>query len=435
MKEKIKFFVTNEVTISATIPDYYKSLADIWRFFVLLHIFIIQILMNILKLFFGVVGLFLLSQTLVAQPKIFVARLEHQTNQPEAFPNYFQNQAFTDSLTRLIKGWLAEKYKSQVIDFKKQNPVSYAPVILITEPIKSIKNTGYDWALSLITTLEYNFSKDRKKPSTGIMTCTTEFYDQDNRRFQRQKSKAEFIISENNAFYAEALISEDDFQKLYFTTLKALFTQQKPEKMVFRQPDDESAKVIIEKGSSLILNQLNRASFEMLSDISKQTISIQLNQPAQEAEKFDRSANFKNPFDQKDYLLTASLTGKRPDRVQITLFQANEVLGNIRSQTYTEEIQLIGKIDNQKVLMVRKENNLMVKFFVRDHLCAILAHQKGKYNVDAQYKLYFEPNISSANKVLIINLLATEVLVQALQKFHQIETEGIKRKTSNANDF
>lgn len=391
--------------------------------------------MNISKIVFCILAGLFFTRFVIAQPKIFVARWEHQTNQPEAFPNYFQNKSFTDSLTALTRAWLVKRFSNEVIDFKRQNPVSYAPVIMMAEPIKSIQNTGYDWALSLITTLEYHSSKDKRKPSGGVITCVTEFYDQNDRRFQRQKSKVEFIIVENKAFYAEAMISEEDFQKLYFAVIKALFEQEKTEKMVFHQPDDEASKAIIEKGSLITLNQLNRAGFELQEGANKQTLTVQINQPLQEAEKFDRSANFTNPFNQSAYLMAASLTARRPDRSQITYFLKDEVVGNIRSQAYTEEVQLIGKIDGAKVMMVRKQNNLLGKFFINDHLCAILAHQKGKFNQDAQYKLYLEPNINSNHKVLIVNLLMAEVLTQALQKFYEIETQGLNKKSKRESDF
>ncbi|NJL14796.1 MAG: hypothetical protein HC913_18550 [Microscillaceae bacterium] len=82
-----------------------------------------------------------------------MARFEHQSEAPLAFPNYFEEALWTNSLMDKIKAWSRQQFNISELDYKRKDLVNFVPGLRQPAELRSIQQTGYDLALSVVSQL------------------------------------------------------------------------------------------------------------------------------------------------------------------------------------------------------------------------------------------------------------------------------------------
>jgi hypothetical protein len=381
------------------------------------------LLINYLAFFLG----FICPSFSLAQNKALIARFEHQCTMPLAYPDYFQNKLFADSLLKITSNWTKSRFQAASVDYKRRNPITYMPGIMEYSPVRSIANTDFDLAISIVSTL-LTENEIRKLPKNSAqLIIQVEVTDRNERKLYRNKAKVELVIAENANFYSERKISEANFQELYFDALQtALGLGGKAKKSyAFKQPDDESIASFLEYADQFNFQVLNRGAFEWQEAIGSRQVSLKLGTPLFVAEenRYERSATFTNPYQQKEYQLNAMLTSKLSDRVTLYFYQQEVVTAILKSNESREEFQVSGKMDDDKILLTRNLKTNLVKIFLNDDLKALLVYQEGKPDSDAKYNLYLSRQASVELRSELASVLLGELLMQALRKYYELETK------------
>ncbi|MCU0446629.1 MAG: hypothetical protein MUE85_17115 [Microscillaceae bacterium] len=367
----------------------------------------------------------------ISQNKVLIARFEHQCTMPLAYPDYFQNKPFTDSLLKITSQWAKNNFKAASVDYKRRNPITYMPGIMEYSSVRSIANTDFDMAISIVSTL-FTENEIRKIPKNSAqLQMQIEVTDRNERRLYRNKIKVDVVIGEVSGFYNETKISETDFQTLYFETLQAtLGLKPKAKGYAFQQPTDQALVNFIELADRLNYQVLNRGAFEWQEAIGTRQVALKLSTPfyAKAENRYERGASFINPYTQKEYQLNAMLTGKLADRVTLHFYQQEVVTAILKSNESREEFQISGKIDDYKVNLTRNLKTNLVKIYFNEDLKALLVYQRGKPDYDAQYDLYLSRQASVELRSEIAGLLLGEMLIQAVRKYYELESQYPSKK-------
>lgn len=374
------------------------------------------------KIIFSIVFL-LLWQSNKAQ-QVLVTTFEHQSPAVVSFPNYFQPSDWLDSVLVLTKSWLKERLNAQGVDFKKKNPISFSPVFRPTSLVKSLGQTTYDYQMSIVSRLETGKVVKKIANNQGKLTFLIEIYGPNENRVFRGKSEIEFVISENKAFHSEALISETDFQKLYLAGLKtALKIEGKGQKFAFRQPSDESLEKFIQNAEVGSLKMLQRGTYEWKDERLEKIFTIKLGSPSTDQNTYRRTATFLNPFNEKNYEFSANLNGSYPEFVDLESSESKYERQLWKYKANVEEFQVLGKMGIFKLLLTRNEQTNLLKISVDDELIAIFKYQNGNLENDASYEMYLAKSTTLQEKTMIAQILATEILANALIKYHTVEND------------
>jgi hypothetical protein len=367
----------------------------------------------------------------IAQNKALIARFEHQCTMPLAYPDYFQNKLFTDSLLKITSNWVKSSFRASSVDYKRRNPITYMPGIMEYSAMRSIASTDFDLAISIVSTL-LTENEIRKLPkNSSQLVIQVEVTDRNERKLYRNKAKIDLVIAESSSFYNERKIGETDFQNLYFDALNiALGLGGKAKSYAFQQPDDPMIVSFLEYADKFNFQILNRGAFEWQEAIGTRQVSLKLGTPlfVKEENRFERSATFTNPYQQKDYQLNAMLNSKLSDRVTLHFYQQEVVTAILKSNESREEFQISGKIDDDKILLTRNLKTNFVKIFFNDDLKALLVYQEGKPDYDAKYDLYLSRQASVELRSELASVLLGEMLMQALRKFYELESKYPSKK-------
>ena len=352
-----------------------------------------------------------------------ISLFEHQTETPVAYPNYFQDKSFTDQLIQLIQNWLKENYGTTSLDHKKIYPVSFVSVISPPTEPRKIESTGYSFALGIQTSLESGLTMDKYKKEEGVLRFNIWLLDRKGRKIFKNKIVSKFIIALKPNNPNSVYISQEDFQKLYLEGIKAaLNIKPVPRPQSFQQPESERFTKLIKQSEAQIFNRIDRGTFEIksTSDHFKNTLTFEV--PFQKKDVFSRAAEFYNAINQKTYQMESSLKNNQPGRINTKILTDHKVLTRFEAYVTQEEFLIEANFDNDIWELKRNLLSNQISIYKYKKLQALLLFEGGEPDYKAQYTLHLTPEISTIDRVIIMNLLGAEALAQAVRKFHEVET-------------
>ncbi|NJO01692.1 MAG: hypothetical protein HC880_08370 [Bacteroidia bacterium] len=183
---------------------------------------------------------------------MMIVQFEHQTNAPVAYPNYFKSKTWTDSLLALTENWLHTQFNASVVDYKKLEPISFVPIIDYERPIRSIRSTAYDLALSIVSRLEAEGGETNPDASQAIFRVDVQLLDKDQRVIYKNKLKVPVQIAEDADFPGEVYLPGPDFRQIYEEALRAaLYGEAKPQAYRFEQASHNSLQAFLEQAARL----------------------------------------------------------------------------------------------------------------------------------------------------------------------------------------
>ena len=352
-----------------------------------------------------------------------ISLFEHQTETPVAYPNYFQDKSFTDPLIQIIQSWLEENYGATSLDYKKIYPVSFVSVISPPIAPRNIEGTGYSFALGIQTTLESGLTMDKYKKEEGVLRFNIWLMDRKGRKIFKNKIASKFIIALKPNNPSTVYISKKDFQKLYLEGLQAaLNIKPVPRPQSFQQPDDESLTKLVQQSEAQVFNRVDRGTFEIKSKSEHLKNTLTFEVPFQKIDVFSRAAQFYNAVNQKTYQMESSLKNSQPGRINTEIQDDRKILARFQTYVTQEELLIEANLDNDIWELKRNLFSDQISVYKYKKLQALLLFKGGEPNYKAQYTLHLKPDISTLDQVTIINLLGAEALIQAVRKFHKVET-------------
>ncbi|MDX2302694.1 MAG: hypothetical protein NW226_07830 [Microscillaceae bacterium] len=353
---------------------------------------------------------------------VIVAQWEHQTDTHIAYPDYFQDQAFTDSLKLQISDWLRENYAASTTDFKKRNPVSFVVVISPPSEPRSIEHTVYDLSLGIVSTLESGLTYDRYKPEEGLLKFDVWLLDRKGRKIFKNKTAVRFVIARKPSNPNEVYLSREDFYELYKAGIRAALNIQPTKKMhVFQQPDHEVYNQLISQSEPLGFYRVNRGVFEIRGAENPLSFRLDLEVPLVRRDTFSRTAEFINPFNQETYWMEASLISNQAHRMRAKINTNSEMVALEGFRT-SEQFVLEANVKGNAWQMSRNLFSNLIKIQKYGSVLALLIYEGGDPSYDAHYGLYFSSRCTTLDKVTALNLIGMEALVQTVQKFYEAET-------------
>lgn len=352
-------------------------------------------------------------------PEVILVRFEHQTNTPVAYPDYFKDRRWVDSLLNLTKDWLKERYNAEVFDYKQRSPITYLPSIQEDKNIRSIQYTVYDLALSVMSVLESGLGIEKAEDNKGKLRFTIELADKNGRRVFRNYVNLSFnIIRRPEA--GEIFMGQRDFRRFYREALQVAFKQKpKSARYIFYQPLESRLQSFMDEAEQGVFIQKDRASFQLYQR-QKDTLqnwSLRFTAPYTSKDEYGRSATLDNPFDQKNYTFRGFLKERTFPEVYIDMSESEEYMARFRRSLNLEQTQLEGEWENNAWSLTRNLQSKLVRVRRNGKIIALFFHK----NTD-NYEVFMAPNLSNKELSQIANLWVAESTAQAVHKYYQVET-------------
>jgi hypothetical protein len=346
----------------------------------------------------------------------------HQTTTPEAYPNYFQTAQQTDSLMAITKKWIQKTFGATTVDYKLKNPINFQPYMGENRQVRSIAHTYYDFAVSIISTLESGIDAKKMKSNEGTLSFKVEVMGKDGQNLFRNQVKIAFKIIQNDSLDSEIMISATDFSNMYLQGLQSVFKQTpKPKPFVFKQPSDDELNNLLAQSDLYSLQRTDRATFELIKDENKEIFEIKLKTPQINGDRYERYADFQNPFWNLNLNMEGHLESIYPADVFVKFMLNQEPVGYVKFSEKTEGKLMIGKINQDEVWMMRSESTNFIKMKVNQQLWAVLKYQSGSLEQNDRYDLYLPRNATAQQKALLANIMMAEGLGDAVKRFYEVE--------------
>ncbi len=357
-------------------------------------------------------------------PKILIINFEHQTNAPIAYPNYFADQAWSDSLLQFTANWLKEKFKTSVVDYKQRNPIAFVPVLGIPAPMRSIEQTDYDLVFRLTSKLESGLVASKLKRFEGKLTLKAEMEDRKQRRAYRQEVKLPFRVLPLKESLNDIFMEQADFQKLYEDALRAaLRVKPAQANYLFKQPINETYRALQARSQAFVLKQIGRGSFQLAEQDRLLEIGLTFKEPFQEGERYGRSCTTQEPFTDSITDLGAYLEANYPEEVMVEVRNQQKNTGQLRSQITAEAYRLKGEVWKVPLAFSRHRIFDLLKFEINQRLVALGIPRQNSSGQYATYEFYLSQNLKEEHKALVVQLLLAEVLAEAVQKYYEVQQE------------
>lgn len=351
--------------------------------------------------------------------EVILVRFEHQTDTPVAYPDYFKDRRWVDSLLNHTQNWLKDRFSAQVFDYKQRSPITYLPSIQEDKGIRSIQSTVYDLALSVISVLESGLTLEKVEDNKGKLRFSIELADKNGRRVFRNYVSIPFnIVTRPEA--GEVYMGQADFRRFYREALMVAF-KQKPKKTpyIFFQPYEPSLEAFINQANKGVFTQKDRVTFQLYQekDSQSQDWAFTFSAPYTTKSEYGRGAEFSNPFNQLTYTFKGQLEERNYPEVLIDINEGEDFIGRLKHVPSFEQTLLEGELGNDFWSLSRNLQSKLIKINRNEQIKAIFFFkEKGTYEV------YLSPSLSKDELSQIANLWSAESIAQAVQKYYEVET-------------
>ncbi|GAB4399197.1 MAG: hypothetical protein OHK0053_18990 [Microscillaceae bacterium] len=348
-----------------------------------------------------------------------MARFEHQSEAPLAYPNYFEEALWTNSLMDKIKSWSRQQFNISELDYKRKDLVNFVPGLRQPAELRSIQKTGYDLALSVVSQLRSQWPQQPEGNPEGELLVQVELWNRNQKRVYRSRGRVSFMVAPYPDALAEVNLSQADFALLYETALRVAFAEiPRPESPLhFRQPAPEMYQDFRKKAEKFVWQAQDRTTFILLGDTS-QKAHLEFTAPYQLQKKYGRGGALTRPFATQALRLEGSLLSNAPFEVEIQVFERQELVGRLKSYETPEQQELRGQLGKDHFRLMRNRTSGVVKIEWNDRLIALLEPQA----LSQDQLLYLAPSLLESLRADIFTLLMSEVLSEAVRKFYRYET-------------
>jgi hypothetical protein len=345
-----------------------------------------------------------------AEPKFAFLRTAHYATMPYMMPDYFQEEAWTDSLMQVIAQSIKSTLKVQKVDYKQHQAITYHPTSLPEEGTGyNFTNTAYEYFAEVQTsvTLGHN-RKNLPELDKGLFTLYLRVYDQKQRRVLQKNAQVRFVIEPDKEGMGDAWLSAPQFKQLYNQALHITFQKQKNDNKTwnFQQTPSAELQDFITKANPTHIYAEARGQYKWVMPDSSFTLGLELQMPHYEAKTHRREATLMWAGKVRNQV-KGLLSDKKPQELFIQFTRPQFNFAALQSG----EVLDIAETDEQKNVWtwLAYQHNGLVKVYQGDELKAVLVRQEG-------YKCYLSHRLRTGDQAMIGYLLTADVLVRALQK-------------------
>lgn len=369
---------------------------------------------------FYVEAVFLLS---AQDNRAILIKFQHQSPAPIAYPNYFGDRDWTDSLLLQLDAWMQDRFKVSGLDYKKVQPISFVPSSGGELAPKSIAQTNYLLGVYLITSLESAFDNDRNKKGQGRLICQIWVQDGKGRNVFKNKTALNFKVDLNDKIINDVYLSSPDFKLLFNDAFQLLLKKSFPRKdYLFTQGANEDYQAFM-KGAAHDLEFQNQGEFHLKGEDADFSFNIRLLAPTGHHNNYYRDAVMKHPIKGRDQKFISILDLTRPYKVDLGLrLDSTTKPGVFTYEESREEYLVQGEYDADLwELRLNKQKNFFKIIKNRD-LWALGVYQDGIHQQNAKYKVYFREGLEAEEKTWLANLLGLELLSLSARRYYEIES-------------
>ncbi len=358
-------------------------------------------------------------------PSALVVQFDHTTHASLAYPDYFEDKVWTESVMDYLRSWLKKRYAVTDLHYKRQKPISFTPVLGREEAIKSLSRTGFDYGLQILSSLESGLFDRKMRDNEARLSLKVRLYDDRGKVVFKGQVFINILIKLQSSFQGYAYIGRQDFQELYLDALKmATYSKRVVKFFQFDQPQDEEIMGFVQNGQHYFLQRTSRGRYDLqISPDSSVVLNLLLENPEELADGFVRGATWENPLNAEKVQTKGKLNPRFPDEIRLELLSNDFVLGQAQSRYYAEEYVLNGTLKGVNFKYSKNLRQPVFGFYLEDELWAlgILKDQAaGRFE---RYDVFLKPQANPEDLALFMHVLGLETTREAVRKFYQVETE------------
>ena len=206
------------------------------------------------------------------QPRTLLTDFKFIVNDTQEFPNFFEDETFTESIFNESKTLIEQALKVDSIEMYQAKEIEYRFLPPYRENIKYIERKAHDFYVSLITSAGVNTSDEGEK--TYIIYARAKVETPTDTIFIN-RSKAVFTLTyDKSQLYNEAVITKTDFKKLYLDLLKNTFSNDSSSmSMTFNKPAILAYNGFINKADKIVVEQAKTVYKSKFTTIGDSTAS------------------------------------------------------------------------------------------------------------------------------------------------------------------
>ena len=206
------------------------------------------------------------------QPRTLLTDFKFIVNDTQEFPNFFEDETFTESIFNESKTLIEQALKVDSIEMYQAKEIEYRFLPPYRENIKYIERKAHDFYVSLITSAGVNTSDEGDK--TYIIYARAKVETPTDTIFIN-RSKAVFTLTyDKSQLYNEAVITKTDFKKLYLDLLKNTFSNDSSSmSMTFNKPAILAYSGFINKADKIVVEQAKTVYKSKFTTIGDSTAS------------------------------------------------------------------------------------------------------------------------------------------------------------------
>ncbi|TAE07932.1 MAG: hypothetical protein EAZ95_17780 [Bacteroidetes bacterium] len=367
------------------------------------------------KKFFTLVACLLACLPAQAQQEGFAfLRVSHYCPMPYMLPDYFQQEAWGDSVARVSADWLKTKLKVRKVDVKQHEALTYHPTRLPVEARGvNFSETAYAYFAELQTELTLgNKKKNLPELDKGIFSLYLRVFDQKQRKVLQESLKIHFTIQPDGAGKGDVWLNNAQFKTLYNKALRALMQKESIEKkpLNFMQMPSEEVSLFLAKANKTLLTTEGRGKFTWVRPDTAVSLLLELQTPHYEDKTYRREATFVRAGKER-IQLKGLLPERTPQEVFIQFAAPQMNLAGVQNSEVLDLAETETKRNAWTWLAY--QHNGLVKVYEGDELKAVFIKNEG-------YEVYLSPTCRNRDLQMIGKLLVAEVLVRALQKQYEV---------------
>ena len=206
------------------------------------------------------------------QPRTLLTDFKFIVNDTQEFPNFFEDETFTESIFNESKTLIEQALKVDSIEMYQAKEIEYRFLPPYRENIKYIERKAHDFYVSLITSAGVNTSDEGDK--TYIIYARAKVETSTDTIFIN-RSKAIFTLTyDKSQLYNEAVITKTDFKKLYLDLLKNTFSNDSSSmSMTFNKPAILAYNGFINKADKIVVEQAKTVYKSKFTTVGDSTTS------------------------------------------------------------------------------------------------------------------------------------------------------------------
>ncbi len=342
-------------------------------------------------------------------------RVTHYSPMPYMMPDYFQEEAWTDSIMGVSAAWLKKTLKVQKVDYKMHESITYQPTHLPEEAgSHNFSQTDYTYFTELQTELTLGYHKKQlPELDKGVFALHLKVFDQNQRKVLQKSLKIPFIVQSNKDGLGDVWLTSKQFKQLYEQALKTLTQGEKAGKntRIFEQTSSDELTTWLQNATKTTLIAEGRGKYMWVRGDSTLALALELQLPYYAEKTYRREATFTYAGQAGKMQLKGLLAERNPKELFIQFITPQLNLAALQ----THEVLDLSQTEAKKNAWtwIAYNHNGMVKVYEGDVLKAVLVRNTG-------YDCYLASRWTIREAAMISKMLMADVLVRALQKQYDV---------------